>query len=381
VLRLDQWTPLEAAVARENIEFLAPLREATKSMSLPDNTRPRPASNGVESRPLNITITMGTVVKTVLVLVVAWLLFYLRDVVLVVITAIVIASAVEPGVVGLGKRKVPRLLSVIIIYLSLFSLFFVIFYFFLPFVLEDLALFVSSLPSYLEAFSRVGAFDDYAHLLGTATPSVLSSNEIMDAVRSTLNIGGAFSNAFTAVSGFFGGVVSFILTIVLSFYFAVIETGVEDFLRIVTPRKYEEYVLDLWSRSRRKIGQWMQGQLLLAVIMGVLIYLGLTILGVRHSLFLAVVAAIFEIIPVFGPTLASVPAIIIGFVDGGATLGLLTVALYIIAQQFENHLIYPLVVTRVVGVPPLLVILALIIGARLAGFLGILLSVPVAGIY
>ena len=321
---------------------------------------------------------MSTVVKTLLLLAGAWLLFYLRDLVLVVVTAIVFASAMEPGVAGLVRRKVPRLLSVVLIYILLFLVFFGVFYFFLPSVLEDLATFVASLPGYLDAFSRVGAFDDYARILGTAAPSV-SSNEIMDTVRSTLNLGGTFSNAFSAVSNVFGGVLSFILIIVLSFYFAVIETGVTDFLRIVTPRRYESYVLDLWKRSQHKIGLWMQGQLLLAVIMGVLIYLGLTILGVKHSLFLAVVAAVFEIIPVFGPTLASVPAVIIAFVDGGATVGLLTVALYIIAQQFENHLIYPLVVTRVVGVPPLLVILALIVGAKLAGFLGILLSVPAAG--
>src|SRR3990167_3298181 len=296
---------------------------------------------------------MSTVVKTLVLLAGAWLLFDLRDLVLVVVTAIVFASAMEPGVAVLVRRKVPRILSVVLIYILLFCVFFGMFYFFLPSVLEDLAMFISSLPGYLDAFSRVGAFDDYARILGTATPSALSSNEILDAVRSTLNIGGTFTNAFAAVSNVFGGVLSFILIIVLSFYFAVIETGVADFLRIVTPRRYEPYVLDLWKRSQRKIGLWMQGQLILAVIMGVLIYLGLTI--------------------------ASVPAVIIAFVDGGATLGLLTVALYIIAQQFENHLIYPLVVTRVVGVPPLLVILALIVGAKLAGFLGILLSVPAAG--
>ncbi|MBL7045777.1 MAG: AI-2E family transporter, partial [Parcubacteria group bacterium] len=127
-----------------------------------------------------------------------------------------------------------------------------------------------------------------------------------------------------------------------------------------------------------KIGRWMQGQLILAAIIGVLVYLGLTILGVKHALLLALIAALFELIPVFGPILASIPAIIIGFVDGGATIGLLVVGLYLIIQQFENHLIYPLVVTKVVGVPPLLVILALLIGAQLAGFLGIILSVPVA---
>src|SRR3990167_3942275 len=113
----------------------------------------------------------------------------------------------------------------------------------------------------------------------------------------------------------------------------------------------------------------MQGQLILALIMGVLVYLGLTILCVKHALLLAVVAAIFEIIPVFGPTLAAVPAVMVGFVDGGFTIGMLVIALYVIFQQFENHLIYPLVVTRVVGVPPLLIILSLIVGAQLAGFL------------
>ena len=122
----------------------------------------------------------------------------------------------------------------------------------------------------------------------------------------------------------------------------------------------------------------MQGQLILALIMGVLVYLGLTILGVKHALLLAVIAAVFEIIPVFGPVLSAVPAVLIGFADGGVTIGVLVIALYVIFQQFENHLIYPLVVTRVVGVPPLLIILALFIGFELAGFLGVILSVPVA---
>jgi predicted PurR-regulated permease PerM len=153
---------------------------------------------------------------------------------------------------------------------------------------------------------------------------------------------------------------------------------VDDFLRIVTPKPQQSYVLSLWRRAQEKIGLWMQGQLLLGIIMGVLVFLGLTILGVKHALVLAVVAAVFEIIPVFGPTLSAIPAVTIAFVDGGATLGFLTVALYVIAQQFENHLIYPLVVTRVVGVPPLLIILALICGGELAGFLGIILSVPIA---
>ena len=122
----------------------------------------------------------------------------------------------------------------------------------------------------------------------------------------------------------------------------------------------------------------MQGQLVLAFIIAVLVYLGLTILGIKYAFFLALLAAVAELIPLFGPVIASLPAIAIGFIDGGTTLGLFVIGFYIIIQQFENHLIYPLVVKKVVGVPPLLVILSLIIGAKLFGFLGIILSVPIA---
>lgn len=333
----------------------------------------------MEDRTVQMSITIGTLVKAVVVAAGVWALFLLKDIVLIVVTAIVIATAIEPGVAGLIRRGTPRVLAVILVYLLMFLMLFAIFYFFLPSVFEEFTTFLASLPTYLETLSSIGALDRYTTLLGSS-PSALSFEEIVGNVRSFFDFGGVFGNALSAASFIFGGVVSFVLIIVFSFYFAVAETGVDDFLRVITPRNHQPYVLNLWERSKRKIGLWMQGQLLLAVIMGVLVYLGLTILGVKHALILAVVAAVFEIIPVFGPVLAAVPAIGIAFVDGGLGLGLLTIALYTIAQQFENHLIYPLVVTRVVGVPPLLVILALIIGAELAGFLGILLSVPAAAV-
>jgi predicted PurR-regulated permease PerM len=332
---------------------------------------------GMKDGTPTISITTGTVLRTALVVLGIWLLYTLKELVLVLMAAVVIASAIEPGVSRLQRSGFPRVLAVLFIYILLLSTFFGVFYFFVPSLLSDLATFISSLPIYLETLNRLSAFDEFARVLGT-TPPDLSDINLMEGFRNAAQAAGAFGNALTAIASIFGGVLSFVLIIVFSFYFAVIETGVEDFIQIAAPRKHQAYILDLWKRSRAKIGLWMQGQLLLAVIMGVLLYLGLTILGVPHALLLAVIAALFEIIPVFGPILAAVPAVGIAFVEGGATLGLLTVALYVIAQQFENHLIYPLVVTRVVGVPPLLVILALIVGGTLAGFLGILLSVPVA---
>jgi predicted PurR-regulated permease PerM len=331
----------------------------------------------MEDRSFNISITAGTIIKAIVILAIVWLIIELRAVVLDVLTAIVIASAVEPGVRGLARHRVPRVLAVIILYLFIFGVFFGLFYFFFPSVLEDFATFVATLPTYLHAFTRAGAFDTYAHILGTPVPSLISGNDIMQSIRDALNLG-VFSNAFSAVATIFGGVFSFVIIIVFSFYFAVLETGVDDFLRVIVPKKHQSYAIGLWRRAQHKIGLWMQGQLILALIMGVLVYLGLTVLGIKHALVLAVIAAVFEIIPVFGPTLAAVPAVMIAFVDGGFTIGIVVIALYVIFQQFENHLIYPLVVTRVVGVPPLLVILALICGGEIAGFLGIILAVPIA---
>ncbi len=329
-------------------------------------------------RNTTISITAGTIVKALVILALAWFLYTIHDIVLIVLTAIVIASAVEPGVAGLVKRRFPRILAVIAIYLCIFIVGFVIFYFFVPTLLLDFATFVSSLPTYLDTFTRGAALNQYAQLLGLPAPSTITANDLWNGVTSALNLNSVFGNALTAVTTIFGGVFSFFLIVVFSFYFAVIETGVDDFLRIVVPHEHSKYVLGLWRRSQHKIGLWMQGQLLLGCIMGILIYLMLTVFGVPNALILAVIAACFEIIPVFGPILAAVPAIMIAFVTGGVTLGIITIFIYVIAQQFESQLIYPLVVSRVVGVPPLLVILALIIGGELGGFLGIILSVPAA---
>ncbi len=324
-----------------------------------------------------ISITTGTIIKTVLILVGAWLVFQLRDLILIVITAIVIASAMDPAVRAFMRWKIPRILAVIFMYIIVLGSLGGIFYLFIPTLLAEVTSFIASLPSYLDILNRIGAYNQYADIFGLPSPANMQPSDLIGQAQGGLQLSGFFGNAFGAAATLFGGVFSFVIILVLSFYFTMADTGVDDFLNIVTPRRYRAYMLDLWERSKRKIGLWMQGQVLLGVIIGVLVYLGLTILGVQHALLLAVLAAFFELIPVFGPILAAIPAVLIGLAGGGITIGISVIVLYVILQQFENHLIYPLVVTKVVGVPPLLVILGLIIGAQLAGFLGILLSVPV----
>lgn len=328
---------------------------------------------------VNITVSSGTIIKSILFALLIGALFFLKDIVLIVLTAIVIASAIEPITKWLVSYKVPRVVSVLLVYVIIILILLSLFYFFVPTLLREASNFLALLPTYTNLFDISGVIDKADFLSGS--DSVVKNFSIRDALSriesSFTNVSAGFVKTISLV---FGGALSFVLIIIFSFYFAVQETGIDDFLRVVTPVKHQMYILDLWKRSQFKIGRWMQGQLILALIVGVLVYIGLTILDIRYALLLAVLAALFELIPLFGAILAAIPGIIIAFVDGGVTLGLLVAGLYLIIQQFENHLIYPLVVTKVVGVPPLLVILALIIGAQLAGFLGIILSVPIAAI-
>ncbi len=318
-----------------------------------------------------IQISAFTILKVVLVLAGVYAIWFLRDLVLIILASLVIASATEPAILALRRYKVPRTLSTLFVYTVFFSVFFAVVFLLLPPILSETKGLLDSIPGYISNINVTGA--DKTLSLGDSFGGL--SNQI-GALLSGVNNG----NFVGAVSLIFGGLVSFVLIVVFSFYFAISERGLEEFLRILTPAEYENYVLGLWSRSQKKIGLWMQGQLLLAVLIAVLVYLGLMILGVPHALALAVIAGVFELIPVFGPILSALPAIAIAFVAGGFPLALMVVGLYLIIQQFENNLIYPLVVTKVVGVPPVISILALLVGAKLAGILGILLSIPLAAV-
>jgi predicted PurR-regulated permease PerM len=323
-----------------------------------------------------------SVFKAALVLIGLYVLFLLRGVVLTVVAAVVIASAIEPMTRWFMSKRIPRTIAVVIIYLAIAILLFGIVYFALPPLLFEASSFLAQLPEYIgqidtQTFlSQFNAGNKTELLQGIS--NTLSAGDLVSSIRSLLTIPGG---VFRIVSSVFGGVFSFVLIVVFSFYFAVQERGIENFLHLITPPRHQSYVAGLWQRSQVKIGQWMQGQILLMLLVGVLVFLGLTILGVKHAFLFALLAGLLEIIPLFGPVLASIPPILVGISDGGASQALIVAGLFIIIQQFENHLIYPLVVNKVVGVPAMVVMLALLIGGQLGGFLGALLSVPLAAVF
>lgn len=323
-----------------------------------------------------ISISLNTVLMIVGVALTLLAAYLLRDLVLVVFAAVVIAVAVEPAIQWFHRRKVPRLPAVIIIYLIIATIFVGVIAFLLRPLIGQAMEFLNSLPEYWQSLQAWASMQTGGSV-GTGGEA-LSIQEVSRELRDSLT--GLSGGALSVISNVFGGVLSFVLIAVLSFYLSVQENGVTDFLRMVTPTRYEPYVLGLWKRAERKIGLWMQGQLILVVIIGVLTYIGLTLLGVEHALLLAVLAGAFEIIPLFGPILAAIPAILIAFTTEGVTLALLVTGLYVVIQQLENHVIYPMVVKKVVGLSPIVIIIGLVAGGQLGGFLGILLAVPIAAI-
>ncbi|QQG42581.1 MAG: AI-2E family transporter [Candidatus Giovannonibacteria bacterium] len=323
-----------------------------------------------------IEISFWTMLKAALLVLLLWALWLLRDFIAVLLLSIVIASAIEPANHFFARYRAPRVLSVVFIYLAAFLTFALVFYLIVPPLFGDILEFLSALPAYIEgAVGPRGTF----FLLFPEIPQEFSKFVAGAAVSIEEYIIELAPGVFSAGTALFGGILSLVLLIVISFYLSVQEHGIENFLRVVTPLEDEEYILDLWRRSQRKIGRWLQGQILLGVLVGVMVFLGLTILNVKYAISLAILAAIFEIIPVFGPVMAAIPAVAIAFIQAPLS-GLMVLGLFIIVQQFENHLIYPLVVRKTIGVPPLLVVISLVVGGTLGGFYGIILSVPIASV-
>ncbi len=332
-----------------------------------------------EPRQYSVKLETKTIIEVILFGLLIVLLYILRDIVLVLLTSIVIASFIESVVRKFKKYKIPRTAVVVGVYLISMGFLLGIFYLFVPIFLT-------------EASSLVASFGDFVPsdsvLQNLQGPTLSNTKELVSDISSNASIGEFLHSAQDLVNGVsggfiqtasivFGGLLNVVLIAVITFYLSVQERGIEYFLRVITPIKTEEYIINLWERTERKIGLWMQGQMLLGVLIGILMYLGLTVLGIKYSLIIALLAALFELIP-FGIILASIIGMVFAFVDGGFLATAKVAILFTIVQQFENYLIAPLIVKKVIGISPLVVILSVLIGAKLAGVWGVVLAIPVA---
>lgn len=319
-----------------------------------------------------ITWSARSVIFTLLILALAWGVVQVWDMILVILTAVVIASFVESLVRPLARTRVPRILIVVLVYVCIFVLLAGLMYLFIPAFIEEAGALLALLP--VDDGTQISATFDALRTLGSAD---VGTADFVSTISASLQSGSVSSGLIGVISSVFGGLLNLVLVIVISVYLSVEERGIEKFIRVVMPIQHEDYVISLWRRTERKIGGWFKGQLLVALILAALTYLGLWILGVPYAFMLALLAGVFGLVP-FGIFFAGAVAMLIGFLSGGVQMGLMVFLLYVILQQVEGYILQPLIINRATGVPSIVILLSIIFGAALWGFLGVILAIPLA---
>jgi predicted PurR-regulated permease PerM len=306
---------------------------------------------------------------------VSWSIYLVRGALLLIYISMLVAIGLSPIVATIQRRRgrrtqrVPRWVAILIIYLTIIGVVVGIALLLVPPLVEQARALWSALP---EMLHRGQVWLVERGLLSrelTVTEAVQQAPVDTDAVSTVINA------VLTVVGGAFG-----VLTVlIVTFYLLVdAESMVVTFLRLF-PRSERSRVHDACRRVSTKVSAWLGGQLLLAFIIGSTAALGLWLMGVPYFYVLALVAAVGEMIPVVGPLLAAIPAIVVALTVSPA-LALGVAVFFIIQQQFENHVLVPKVMERQVGVSAVVVILALLLGGSLLGIVGAILAVPTAAI-
>src|SRR3989344_254835 len=329
--------------------------------------------NGENHKHVHIEISMASILKAVAILLILLFAYLLKDVFIVFLFALIIAAAVTPFANWLESKRFPRLLGVLMLYLIIFGLIVLVLSLVIPSITEDLAQLNSALPTIVDRLSS------------SLENVQKGSPQYLDFISEIQNLLEGFSaylqqssqSVIGLIINIFGGLMSFVAIVVVSFYLAVMKKGIEGLIESIVPSEHEAYVSDLWKRSEAKVGKWLQGQLLLALVVGLMVYIGLSLMGIKFALILGILAMALEVVPMAGPVLAAIPAVFLAFLQDPA-IGFWVIIFYVAVQQFENHVLVPIVLGKTVGLNPIVVIMALLIGGNLAGISGMIISVPVA---
>lgn len=319
-----------------------------------------------------IEISADIVFRTLLILLALGFLYVVRDVIILLFISVIIVSAIEPAVDWFQKKRIPRTMGVLLLYAALFL-----------FIGLAISLIAPTVAGQFQDFSR--EFPGHFQKVGDSFEPVrdfFQANHVNLSFQNFLDsLSGGLSNLpqkiFSGTVGVFSRFISVIVVFSLAFYMAAEKDSLKKFIVSVTPLKHQTYAIGLAARIKSKMGKWMLGQIALMFLIAGLDFAGLYLAGVPYPLILAIFAGILEIIPYVGPIVAAVPGIILGFLVS-PTVGFLAFLVYLVAQQIEGHVVTPLIMKKAVGLNPVVVILVLLAGAKLAGILGAIIAIPVA---
>ena len=304
--------------------------------------------------PKKIDISHKTIVFITLFLLGLWILYQILDLILLLFVALIFMSAISPILKLLTKIKIPKPLGILFVYLLIFSIL-------------GTVLTISFTPL-IEQTSRL------IQVLPNAVSQMLQVSNV-DSSFLQKEFGNITGNLFSFTKTIFDNVITIILLLVLTFYLLLERENLEKRTAQLFVGQ-EERIRKLLVEVEEKLGSWLRGQLMLSIIIGTLSFIGLTLLQIPYALPLAIWAGLLEVVPVIGPIISAIPAIILAFTIT-PILGAGVAAMYFVIQQLENHLIVPQVMKKAVGLNPLIVILAISVGGRLLGIGGALLAVPI----
>ncbi len=306
--------------------------------------------------PQKIEISSKTIIFTVFFLLALMLVWQIKDLIFSLFIAFIIAGALKPAVEFLGKRKIPRSLAAFSVYFLFIFLFANLLGLIIPPLVNEMTHLFKNFPQIVQkAFPTAANYFDLS-FVSQNLPNL--ANRAVDIIRSL------FSNViFVTTTLFFG-------------FYLLLE---KDFIGDILPNFFDDVEakrINLFvERAQKRTATWFWGELILMTIVGGLTYLGLIIIGMKYAVALAVLAGLLEVVPTLGPIVSTIPAAIIGF-SSSYVLGFSNIVVYFIVQQLENNIIVPLVMRKIVGLRPIVTLITLMIGGKLAGILGVLLAVP-----
>lgn len=304
-----------------------------------------------------VEISQKTIVFTIALLLSLWLLYQIRGIVVLFFIAFILMTAVNPLVKLAKKFKIPTIVVMLIIYFGLIALVSTVIASLVPALVKQTKDITLLVPTYLNSLEVIFNTQFDPSVIGSYLNS-LPSNLLKLAA-------GAFSNILDILALFF-----------MSYYLVLERPKLHKYLlRFFDNHDAEERAEGLVHAIERQVGGWVRGELLLMAIIGVMTYIGLILLGVPYALPLAVIAGLLELVPNLGPTMAAIPAVIIGLTVS-PVIAIGTVIMSVIIQQLENNYIVPKVMQSATGTQPLVTILVLLIGFTLGGIPGAVLGMP-----
>jgi len=335
----------------------------------------------MEGRNLTINISTATVLKIVGIILVLAFFWFIRDIILLVFISVIFAAIIEPMVNWLEdwaesifRRRIPRGVAIIFIYLILILFLSLVVRMIIPPIVEQIALLTSNFP---DLWSKI--IDNFNSLKQYSEDQGLVNNiqQSLKGLQSGLE--SAAGGVYSFIVAVFRSIVNFFLVLVIIFYLVVEKDAISKMFRALAPTQYHSYLIGLFAAIQKKIGAWARGQLILGLIIGVFSFIGLIILLPKYALVLALVAGITEFIPYLGPIIGAVPAVFLAFAVPPFSLwrGVAVLILYVVIQQVEEKIIVPQVMKKQLGLNPVVIIIVMLIGFRLAGIIGLILAIPV----